>query len=86
MIYVIARNHQEGEFYCTHVADPPLNPRNRREVTILSTSDLRSTKGRHITDDDTIVRYHRYYEGKHSLELSNILRSCIRGHPKEVDA
>lgn len=87
MIFVVAFNHNQADYYCRFVADPPINPRNGKSVLILSTSDFpRAVRGRHITDDDTIVWYGLWYDGKYAMDVERALRPAIIGNPKEVHA
>lgn len=67
MLYIIAADHRQIDYWCRFIAEPPIGP-NDREVVRLSLSDpgvSQKLRGRMITNDDRVVTYGNFYSGDH---------------------
>ena len=88
MIVILAINHKEASYYCNFVAEPRLDPNDQRKVVIFGTdSPPRGTKGRMLSENDTIVYYNSPYRGRYCTEIvRDILGPTIdpARRPKEV--
>lgn len=76
MRYVVALNRHQFHYYCTKVADPPINPQ-RPDVVYLGTNDegtLQRCRGRMFNpQEDELIYYGDYSRGKHTQYLREIL-------------
>lgn len=86
MIYVVALNHDQFDYWCRFVADPPINPNDQKKVTCLSTSadsSIRKLMGRQLNQDDAVITYGQHYMGRYYPMVMEELR--IRAARAGVD-
>lgn len=72
MIYLIAGNERQADFWMTH----NLFPRMARQVCVLSNPD--KLRGVTISDEDAVIRYGSWLEREDIFEIEDILARCKR--------
>ncbi len=76
LLIVIAYTFQQGRTFCERQGI------NERKAKLVATdSPWRLGQGRHLTNQDAIVRYGPWTEGKHVAEAMDVIRSMVVGEP-----
>lgn len=81
---LIAESHQHADYWCRHVSDPPVNPRDRYLTIITNTERIHKLRGMRLIKDYDQVIYYTWPTGKGNWffgdELAHTLRIIFKGN------